>query len=74
MPTRNVVLTKLQEEQLKAAARAGIGALDRGEFKEFADVEELQTYLNGISKKIISRTVRKIGAVGLKGNMTSDRR
>lgn len=39
---------------LRAAARVGAGALDRGEFKEFADIEELQTYLNGLSEKVIS--------------------
>src|SRR5215475_11006181 len=41
---------------LRAAARVGAGALDRGEFKEFADIDELQTYLNDLSEKIISRT------------------
>jgi antitoxin ParD1/3/4 len=93
MPTRNVVLTKRQEElietlvasgryqnasevlrdglrlveqreakeasQLKAlqeAARIGVDALDRGEFKEFEKIEELQAYLNDLSEKVISRT------------------
>lgn len=41
---------------LRAAARAGVGALDRGDFKEFGNIEELQTYLNDLSEKIISRT------------------
>jgi antitoxin ParD1/3/4 len=41
---------------LRAAARVGIGALDRGEFKEFRDIEDLQTYLNDLSEKVISRT------------------
>jgi antitoxin ParD1/3/4 len=39
---------------LRAAARVGAGALDRGEFKEFADIEELQTSLNCLSEKVIS--------------------
>ncbi len=93
MPTRNVVLTKRQEElietlvesgryqnasevlrdglrlveqraaedasklkALRAAARVGIAALDRGEFKEFETVEDLHAYLNDLSEKIISRT------------------
>jgi antitoxin ParD1/3/4 len=43
-------------EALRAAARAGAGALDRGDFKEFETVEELQTYLNDLSEKVISRT------------------
>src|SRR4051812_37887800 len=41
---------------LRAAARVGVGALDRGEFKEFGNVEDLQAYLNDLSEKIISRT------------------
>lgn len=93
MPTKNVVLTKRQEElietlvksgryqnasevlrdglrlveqraaedasklkALKAAARVGIAALERDEFKEFETVEDLYAYLNDLSEKIISRT------------------
>ena len=41
---------------LRAAARIGVDALDRGEFKEFADIEELQAYLNDLSEKVISKT------------------
>ena len=41
---------------LRAAARVGVGALDRGEFKEFSTFEELQTYLNEFAEKVISRT------------------
>jgi antitoxin ParD1/3/4 len=44
-------------EVLREAARAGTAALDRGEFKEFNDIEELETYLNDLSEKVISRTV-----------------
>jgi antitoxin ParD1/3/4 len=43
-------------EGLREAAQAGFDALDRGAFKEFGSVEELQAYLNGVSEKIISRT------------------
>jgi antitoxin ParD1/3/4 len=90
MPTRNVVLTKHQEElietlvgsgryqnasevlreglrlveqheaekavkltALRDAARVGFEALDRGDFREFDDVDHLQAYLNGVSEKII---------------------
>jgi antitoxin ParD1/3/4 len=42
---------------LRAAARVGVGALNRGEFKEFSTFEELQVYLNELSEKVISRTV-----------------
>ena len=42
-------------EALQAAARAGIDALDRGEFKEFQNIEDLQAYLNELSEKVISR-------------------
>jgi antitoxin ParD1/3/4 len=41
-------------EVLRQAARVGIAALDRGEFKEFENIEDLQAYLNVISEKIIS--------------------
>ena len=41
---------------LRAAARIGVGALDRGEFKEFRNVEDLQAYLNDLSEKVIHRT------------------
>jgi len=41
---------------LRAAARVGVGALDRGEFKEFSTFGELQAYLNELSEKVISRT------------------
>lgn len=43
---------------LRALARTGASALDRGEFKEFGNVDELQTYLNDLSEKIIDRTAR----------------
>lgn len=43
---------------LRAAARVGVGALDRGEFKEFGDIEELRAYLNDISDKVISKADR----------------
>jgi antitoxin ParD1/3/4 len=40
---------------LRSAARVGVGALDRGEFKEFGDIEELRAYLNDLSEKVISK-------------------
>jgi antitoxin ParD1/3/4 len=40
---------------LREAARVGFAALDRGEFKEFEDIEDLQAYLNELSEKVISR-------------------
>lgn len=92
MPTRNVVLTKRQEELIEtfvesgryqnasevlreglrlveqraaedasklkarpAAARVGIAALERGEFKEFETAGDLHAYLNDLSERIISR-------------------
>jgi antitoxin ParD1/3/4 len=30
--------------------------LDRGEFKEFQEIEDLQAYLSDFSEKVISRT------------------
>ncbi|MGC2784197.1 MAG: type II toxin-antitoxin system ParD family antitoxin [Roseiarcus sp.] len=43
-------------EALRAAAVVGVAALDRGEFKEFRDPEDLQAYLNDLSDKVFSRT------------------
>ncbi|GLR88107.1 type II toxin-antitoxin system ParD family antitoxin [Bradyrhizobium iriomotense] len=39
---------------LRAAARLGVGALDRGEFKEFRNIEDLQAYLNDLAEKVIT--------------------
>ena len=43
-------------QALQAAARVGVSALDRGEFKDFDTIEDLQNYLNELSDKIIART------------------
>ena len=43
---------------LRAAARIGLGALDRGEFKEFTSIEDLQAYLNDLSEKVISKATK----------------
>ena len=40
---------------LRAAARVGVAALDRGEFKEFENIEDLQAYLNDLSEKVIAK-------------------
>jgi antitoxin ParD1/3/4 len=40
---------------LRSAARVGVGALDRGEFKEFEDFQELRAYLNDLSEKVIAK-------------------
>jgi antitoxin ParD1/3/4 len=40
---------------LREAADVGFGAMDRGEFKEFDSIDELQAYLTGFSEKVISR-------------------
>jgi len=39
---------------LRDAARAGFGALDRGEFKAFESMHDLQSYMNALSEKVIS--------------------
>jgi antitoxin ParD1/3/4 len=46
--------TKLKP--LREAARIGVSALNRGEFKEFENAQDLEAYLNKLSEKIISRT------------------
>jgi len=48
--------TKL--EALREAARVGVAALNRGEFKEFENMEDLQAYVNDLYEKVISRTVK----------------
>ncbi len=42
--------TKL--EALRSAAMVGVSALERGEFKEFADASALVDYLNDVASKI----------------------
>lgn len=44
--------TKL--EALRAAAHAGIAALDRGAFKEFADASALVAHLNGLASRVVA--------------------
>ena len=39
---------------LRRAVGAGFGALDRGEFKQFDSIDDLQAYLNAVSEKIIA--------------------
>jgi antitoxin ParD1/3/4 len=48
--------TKLKA--LRDAARVGMAALDRGKFKKFDDIEDLQSYLNDLSEKVISKSGR----------------
>jgi len=45
-------------EVLRQAARVGTAALDRREFKEFESIQDLQTYLNDLSEKVISGTAQ----------------
>ena len=40
-------------EALRQAAAAGFGALARGEFREFDSAADLQSYLKGVSAKVI---------------------
>ena len=44
--------TKLQA--LRAAAKEGIAALDRGAFKEFADASALVAHLNGLASRVVA--------------------
>jgi antitoxin ParD1/3/4 len=46
--------TKL--EALRAAAQIGVSALDRGEFKEFADASALIAHLNKLADEVLSET------------------
>jgi antitoxin ParD1/3/4 len=46
-------------EVLREAARVGFDAFDRGEFKEFADAEQLAAYLYDFSEQVISLAVSR---------------
>lgn len=41
---------------LREAIRTGVAALDRGEFKEFENMEDLEDYLNSLADRVISGT------------------
>lgn len=45
--------TKLKA--LRSAAQLGVAALEREEFKEFEDMDELRDYLTDLSEKVISK-------------------
>jgi len=45
-------------EALREAARLGFGALDRGEFKQFDDADDLEDYLNKLSDAAISGSTK----------------
>jgi antitoxin ParD1/3/4 len=53
MPTHNVEQA-MKLEALRAAAQLGITALDRGEFKEFADGSALIEHLNKLADNVLS--------------------
>jgi len=58
MPTR----TPQRAAKLKAlreAVRLGFDALDRGEFKEFKDADELERYLTKITDRTIKQTLSR---------------
>jgi antitoxin ParD1/3/4 len=40
---------------LRTAARAGVDALDRGQFKEFESIDDLRAYLDDLATKVIGR-------------------
>jgi antitoxin ParD1/3/4 len=42
-------------EALRAAAGAGVAAVERGDFKEFSDTTSLMGYLNGLADEVLSR-------------------
>jgi len=43
---------------LREAAQVGVDALERGEFKEFDSIADLEAYLNDLSEKVFSRAAR----------------
>jgi antitoxin ParD1/3/4 len=49
---------KAKLEALREAVRLGLGALDRGEYREFDDVADLEDYINKISDRVISKAAK----------------
>jgi hypothetical protein len=43
---------------LREAAEMGFDALDRGEFKEFDDADDLERYLNKVAKRTIRKSAK----------------
>ena len=56
--TRREAHEKRKLEALREAARLGFGAIDRGEFKEFDDVSDLEDYLNKLGEQVISKAAK----------------
>jgi hypothetical protein len=48
--------TEQRAHALREAAAIGFGALDRGEFKEFDDPDDLERYLNKVADRIIKKS------------------
>ena len=59
MARRNEARRAAKLDALRQAARIGLDALDRGEFKEFTDTDELERYLNKITDPIIRKASRR---------------
>jgi antitoxin ParD1/3/4 len=53
MPTHNVEETA-KLKALRAAARLGISALDRGEFKKFTNASTLVAHLDELADSVLS--------------------
>jgi antitoxin ParD1/3/4 len=49
---------KAKLHALREAARLGFGALDRGEFKEFDDANDLGRYLKKVADQVIKRSTK----------------
>jgi antitoxin ParD1/3/4 len=49
---------KAKLHALRQAARIGFSALDRGEFKEFDDPDDLERYLNKVADRIIKKSAK----------------
>ena len=47
-----------KRDALRVAARVGFEALDRGEFKEFANMDDLEAYLHDLGEGVISRSYK----------------
>jgi antitoxin ParD1/3/4 len=58
MASKKAALSAANLDALRRAARVGFDALDRGQFKEFKDVDDLERYINKITDRIIRKSTK----------------
>jgi antitoxin ParD1/3/4 len=59
MGRKKAVQRAAKLDALRQAARVGFDALDRGEFKEFKDADDLERYIKKITDPIIRKSSKQ---------------